>query len=223
MSVALSTAAAMITALLEQIAKTEVRRIGVLTGGGDAPGLNAVIRAVVKSAHNHGIEVRRARGQLRRPHRTEPLAGPHAQGRHRHPPRRRHDPGHDQPRQPVRVSDRDERTASATTASAASRCSTSWASTAWSSSAATARWPSPTSSPSAASARRRAQDDRQRHRRHDQHVRLRHRRQLRHRRDRPPAHHGGSAPSRHGRRGDGPLRRLDRALRRRRRRRRRRS
>jgi len=33
------------------------RRIGVLTGGGDAPGLNAVIRAVVKSAHNSGIEV----------------------------------------------------------------------------------------------------------------------------------------------------------------------
>jgi 6-phosphofructokinase 1 len=34
-----------------------VRRIGVLTGGGDAPGLNAVIRAVVKSATNAGIEV----------------------------------------------------------------------------------------------------------------------------------------------------------------------
>jgi 6-phosphofructokinase 1 len=35
---------------------TALRRIGVLTGGGDAPGLNAVIRAVVKSAVNHGIE-----------------------------------------------------------------------------------------------------------------------------------------------------------------------
>ena len=34
-----------------------ITRIGVLTGGGDAPGLNAVIRAVVKSAHNAGIEV----------------------------------------------------------------------------------------------------------------------------------------------------------------------
>src|SRR6185436_5216621 len=33
------------------------RRIGVLTGGGDAPGLNAVIRAVVKSAANCGSEV----------------------------------------------------------------------------------------------------------------------------------------------------------------------
>jgi ATP-dependent phosphofructokinase / diphosphate-dependent phosphofructokinase len=33
-----------------------IKRIGVLTGGGDAPGLNAVIRAVVKSAANSGIE-----------------------------------------------------------------------------------------------------------------------------------------------------------------------
>jgi ATP-dependent phosphofructokinase / diphosphate-dependent phosphofructokinase len=32
-----------------------VKRIGILTGGGDAPGLNAVIRAVVKSAFNAGI------------------------------------------------------------------------------------------------------------------------------------------------------------------------
>src|SRR5688500_2628120 len=31
-------------------------RIGILTGGGDAPGLNAVIRAVVKSAANHNCE-----------------------------------------------------------------------------------------------------------------------------------------------------------------------
>jgi phosphofructokinase-like protein len=31
-------------------------RIGILTGGGDAPGLNAVIRAVVKSAANHACE-----------------------------------------------------------------------------------------------------------------------------------------------------------------------
>src|SRR5512144_97243 len=31
---------------------THVRRIGVLTGGGDAPGLNAVIRAVVKASAN---------------------------------------------------------------------------------------------------------------------------------------------------------------------------
>jgi 6-phosphofructokinase 1 len=34
-----------------------LNKIGVLTGGGDAPGLNAVIRAVVKSAYNAGIQV----------------------------------------------------------------------------------------------------------------------------------------------------------------------
>ncbi len=34
-----------------------VQKIGVLTGGGDAPGLNAVIRAVVKAACNANIEV----------------------------------------------------------------------------------------------------------------------------------------------------------------------
>ena len=33
-----------------------IRRVGILTGGGDAPGLNAVIRAVVKCAVNQGLE-----------------------------------------------------------------------------------------------------------------------------------------------------------------------
>ncbi|MCL5059000.1 MAG: 6-phosphofructokinase [Actinobacteria bacterium] len=38
--------------------KKEVKRIGILTGGGDAPGLNAVIRAVVKSAiREHELSV----------------------------------------------------------------------------------------------------------------------------------------------------------------------
>ena len=32
------------------------KRIGVLTSGGDAPGMNAAIRAVVRSAIYHGIE-----------------------------------------------------------------------------------------------------------------------------------------------------------------------
>jgi len=37
---------------------TTPRRIAILTGGGDCPGLNAVIRAVVKTAENvHGFEV----------------------------------------------------------------------------------------------------------------------------------------------------------------------
>ncbi|KAA3636509.1 MAG: ATP-dependent 6-phosphofructokinase [Calditrichaeota bacterium] len=34
------------------------KRVGILTGGGDCPGLNAVIRAVVKTAHNdYGMEI----------------------------------------------------------------------------------------------------------------------------------------------------------------------
>ena len=32
-------------------------RIGVLTGGGDAPGLNAAIRAIVRKAEKYGYEV----------------------------------------------------------------------------------------------------------------------------------------------------------------------
>ncbi len=36
--------------------ETEVHRIGVLTSGGDAPGMNAAIRAVVRTAHSLGIE-----------------------------------------------------------------------------------------------------------------------------------------------------------------------
>src|SRR5688500_15584384 len=34
-----------------------VKRIGILTGGGDAPGLNAVIRAVVRRALSMDVEV----------------------------------------------------------------------------------------------------------------------------------------------------------------------
>jgi ATP-dependent phosphofructokinase / diphosphate-dependent phosphofructokinase len=34
-----------------------MKRVGILTGGGDAPGLNAVIRAAVKTAHSWGWEM----------------------------------------------------------------------------------------------------------------------------------------------------------------------
>ncbi len=34
-----------------------VKRIGVLTSGGDAPGMNAAIRSVTRVALNSGIEV----------------------------------------------------------------------------------------------------------------------------------------------------------------------
>ena len=32
-----------------------LRRIGILTSGGDAPGMNPAIRAVVRTAQNYGI------------------------------------------------------------------------------------------------------------------------------------------------------------------------
>lgn len=41
----------------DRASDTKLTRIGVLTGGGDCPGLNAVIRAVVKEALSDGIEV----------------------------------------------------------------------------------------------------------------------------------------------------------------------
>ena len=37
--------------------KRPIRRIALSTGGGDAPGLNAVIRGAVKSANTHGYDV----------------------------------------------------------------------------------------------------------------------------------------------------------------------
>ena len=40
-----------------QTTKNAVRRIGVLTSGGDAPGMNAAVRAVVRAAIFRGIEV----------------------------------------------------------------------------------------------------------------------------------------------------------------------
>ena len=33
------------------------RRIGILTSGGDAPGMNAAIRAVTRTAISEGVEV----------------------------------------------------------------------------------------------------------------------------------------------------------------------
>ena len=35
----------------------EIKKIAVLTSGGDAPGMNSAVRAVVFSANNLGIEV----------------------------------------------------------------------------------------------------------------------------------------------------------------------
>ena len=38
--------------------KKVIRTIGVLTSGGDAPGMNAAIRAVVRTALGKGLKVR---------------------------------------------------------------------------------------------------------------------------------------------------------------------
>ena len=45
--------------MLEEI-EDRVRTIGVLTSGGDAPGMNAAIRAVVRRALAKGLKVRPA-------------------------------------------------------------------------------------------------------------------------------------------------------------------
>ena len=37
--------------------ESKVKKIGVLTSGGDAPGMNAAIRAVVRAARAKGIDV----------------------------------------------------------------------------------------------------------------------------------------------------------------------
>ena len=36
----------------------EIKTIGVLTSGGDAPGMNAAIRAVVRKAISNGVKVK---------------------------------------------------------------------------------------------------------------------------------------------------------------------
>lgn len=40
-----------------ETANQKIKRIGVYTSGGDAPGMNAAVRAVVRTAIGHGIEV----------------------------------------------------------------------------------------------------------------------------------------------------------------------
>ena len=75
-------------------------RIAILTGGGDCPGLNAVIRAVVKTAQNeHGWEVLGVRNGFEgflAPRRRGHL--PRRRARRRgDAPARRHDPRREQP------------------------------------------------------------------------------------------------------------------------------
>ena len=41
---------------LNKKGEKQMKKIGILTNGGDAPGLNTVIRAIVKTAEENGIE-----------------------------------------------------------------------------------------------------------------------------------------------------------------------
>lgn len=43
----------------------EIRTIGVLTSGGDAPGMNAAIRAVVRQALAKGVSVKELKRVIR--------------------------------------------------------------------------------------------------------------------------------------------------------------
>ena len=46
------------TTLEEKTMANEIKTIGVLTSGGDAPGMNAAIRAVVRTAIDKGMKVK---------------------------------------------------------------------------------------------------------------------------------------------------------------------
>ena len=179
-------------------------RIGVLTGGGDCPGLNAVIRAVVrKGVTAYGHEFVGFRDGWRGPLEGEtiPLDVQAVRG---HPAARRHDPRlvADQP-----VQDRRRRRAHRGEPHGARHRRADRH----------RRRGHPRRRDPAARARRagrrRAQDDRQRPQRHRLHVRLRHRGQHRDGGDRPAAHDGRVPPPRADRGGHGPARRLDRAAR----------
>ena len=43
----------------------EIKTIGVLTSGGDAPGMNAAIRAVVRKAIGNGVKVKGIKRAIR--------------------------------------------------------------------------------------------------------------------------------------------------------------
>ena len=116
-----------------------IKKIGVLTGGGDAPGLNAVIRAVVKTAQQRRRQVIGLEDSfdgLIYPDKSRVLD---AEGRDRHPPARRNDPGDRQPRRSVCRADHDAERHLRLLAIASWRCSSRWSSTRSSASEATAR------------------------------------------------------------------------------------
>ena len=186
--------------------------VGILTGGGDCPGLNAVIRAVARRSFDRGHEVTGIRAGWRGLVENEltPLKPPDISGLL---PRggtilgtSRTNPYKQEGGVELVLADlrqrgpgrarRDRRRGHARRRGEALRG---------------ARVPG----------RRRAEDDRQRPLRDRLHLRLRHGGLDRDRGDRPAAHDRRVAQPRHGRRGDGPAHRLDRGDERHRRRRRR--
>ena len=178
-------------------------RIGVLTGGGDCPGLNAVIRAVVrKGVQDYGHEFVGFRDGWKGPLEglTMPLDVAAVRGIL---PRGGTILGSSRTN-PFKIDGGVEQIeANLADARASTRSSRS-----------AARTPSASPPGSTSDGRprgRRAQDHRQRPRRDRLHLRLRHRGQHRDRGHRPAAHHGRVAPPRARRRGHGPARRLDRA------------
>ncbi len=186
-------------------------KIGVLTAGGDCPGLNAVIRAVTRKSLAAGHEVvglwRGYAGLAERSYvpldmrvvsGILPLGGTILSTSSYDP--YRHEDGVEKVREAVeqrrvRRRRRDRRRAHDEHHAQAAR----------------GRAPDD----------RRAEDDRQRRSLHRPHVRIRHRGPGRDRRDRPPPHDGRVPRPRDGDRGDGPQHGLDRGLQRHRRRRRR--
>ena len=90
----------------DRVPSASKRRIAINTGGGDAPGLNAVLRAVAVSSHWRGWEVLGIRHGYRGlieadPDGIVPLDRKCSAGDH--PSRRQHS-GHGQPRGPVQLS-----------------------------------------------------------------------------------------------------------------------
>ena len=68
------------------------KRIGILTSGGDCPGLNAVIRGASKTCWRIGLRLRRLSQRLRGPGRSGAVHHAHASEHDRHSQPGRHDP-----------------------------------------------------------------------------------------------------------------------------------
>ena len=177
-------------------------RIGVLTAGGDCPGLNAVIRSVVhRAVAGHGDEVIGFEDGFKglldgryRPLDLDAVSGILARGGTILGSARLE-------RDRLREAARERRGAAPASYGIDALIPIGGEGT-----LTAARM----LSDAGHAGRRRPQDHRQRHLLHRPHLRLRHRRRRRHRGHRPPEDHRRVAPARDGRRGHGPARRLDR-------------